>query len=42
LKNLRIRVFILSVSLVSAAGAVMALLKPVMLGGIRGLHDGDL
>jgi hypothetical protein len=41
LKNLRTRLFILSVSLVSTAGAVMVLVKPIIMGGIRGIHDGN-
>ena len=41
LKNLRTRLFILSVSLVSTAAALLVLVKPFM-GGIKGLHDGDL
>jgi hypothetical protein len=32
--------FILSVSLVSTAGAVLVLIQPFM-GGIKGLHDGN-
>jgi hypothetical protein len=36
LRNLRTRLFILSVSLVATGGAVLGLL-----GGIKGLHDGD-
>jgi len=41
LKNLRTRLFILSVSLVSTAAALLVLVKPIM-GGIKGLHDGDI
>ena len=36
LKKLRIRLFILSVSLVATGGALLP-----FLGGIRGLHDGE-
>jgi hypothetical protein len=40
LKNLRTRLFILSVSLVSTAAAVLAAVP--FLKGIKGLHDGDI
>jgi hypothetical protein len=41
MKNLRKRLFILSVSAASAVGALLLLVKPI-LGGIKGWHDGDL
>jgi hypothetical protein len=41
LKNLRTRLIIASVSVISTAGALLVLLKPFM-GGIKGLHEGDL
>jgi len=42
LKNLRTRLFIASVSIASTAGALLVVLKPLMGGGIKGLHDGDI
>jgi hypothetical protein len=41
LKNLRTRLFVLSVSLVSTAAALAVVLKPFSCG-IKGLHDGDI
>jgi hypothetical protein len=41
MKNLRTRMFLFSVSLVSTAAALAVVLKPFT-GGIKGLHDGDL
>jgi hypothetical protein len=40
MRNLRTRMFIFSVSLVSSAAVLAAVLAPILKG--KGFHDGDL